>query len=332
MLRGCIATMLLVVIAIVALPSLAAGPTAPAVPPAQSGKPSFASPLATKSSRPVQSKEQAARRTALSSKLKPQASNSSGRGWAQCRLSLTCAELNACRGGVQRVLNRVFDCAQQGVDELLYGYTCQGPASSSTANMLAILRAGSRSSFIETGTNVGVTFMTLVNTFAFEHLFSVEYSPVIYRKNLDRVSAKGIKLRSDKSVHLLQGDSGKLITKMLTDAAATPHGSKGAVVWLDAHYSSGDTAGSDQKEPPLLDELRAVLSDSVWASHVIAIDDMRLWTGRPTVDKQIYPQPSRVHSETCKRWPNAIFRVHDDQMAIWPNPSAPGVPRHAALC
>ena len=275
------------------------------------------------------SKEQLARRTALSSmhtKLKAQTLNTS-----KCRLGLTCAELNACRGGVQRLLNKVFDCAQQGVDELLYGYTCQGPASSSTPNMLAILRAGSRSSFIETGTNVAVTFMQLVNTRAFEHLFSVEYSPVLYRKNLNKVSAKGMTLSSDKSVHLLQGDSGKLITTMLTDAAATSHGSKGAVVWLDAHYSSGDTAGADQKEPPLLDELRAVLGDSQWASHVIAIDDMRLWTGQLTVDKQIYPKPSRVHAETCKRWPHAIFRVHDDQMAIWPNPSAPGVPRHAAL-
>ena len=69
-------------------------------------------------------------------------------------------------------------------------------------------------------------------------------------------------------------------------------------------------------------ELRAVLTDQFWRAHVVIIDDLRMWTGRPTNDHQIDPRPSRVHQETCNLWKDARFRVSNDAMVIWPSAAA----------
>eukprot|EP00966_Prymnesium_polylepis_P194186 4501492-Prymnesium_polylepis.3 len=105
---------------------------------------------------------------------------------------------------------------------------------------------------------------------------------------------------------------------MLHDAAASPGGARGALLWLDAHYSAGDTAGASQREPPLLAEVRAVLNNTHAERHGMAIDDLRDWTGKATHDMQLYPRPSLVQSFVCSKWPAAAVRVVDDTVHIWP--------------
>jgi pyrimidine operon attenuation protein/uracil phosphoribosyltransferase len=57
------------------------------------------------------------------------------------------------------------------------------------------------------------------------------------------------------------------------------------IFWLDGHYSYADTAQAE-KETPILEEIRPILE--MEESHVILIDDARLFIGRhnyPTIIK-----------------------------------------------
>jgi hypothetical protein len=221
-----------------------------------------------------------------------------------------------------------FDCShsQSDVDQLLKGYSDSHRREGRQKDRMLLSLRGNRSSFIETGTNHAKTLMSVLSAEQFDHVFSVEYSPMLHRLASRTVLQHAETLprykQPSQRVHLYLGDSGKVITTMLSDAAATSNGPAGAVCWLDAHYSHKDTAGNDQKEPPLMLELRAVLTDQFWRAHVVIIDDLRMWTGRPTNDHQIYPRPSRVHQETCNLWKDARFRVSNDAMIIWPSAAA----------
>lgn len=123
--------------------------------------------------------------------------------------------------------------------------------------------------FVETGTYVG-DFLAMMKR-DFDELYSVELSEDLHRRAQLRFAGIG-------KIHLLQGDSGRVIPKVIEQLQGP------AVFWLDAHWSGGMTArGTD--DTPIVPELRHVLADP--RPHVVLVDDARYFTGTngyPTMD------------------------------------------------
>ncbi len=106
--------------------------------------------------------------------------------------------------------------------------------------------------FIETGTNIGATAYWAADLF--EQVVTIEYARELY-DGLD-------KRRSN--IRFVHGDSSEMMPMLLSDRA---------VVYLDAHYSAGDT----HKSYPLLKEL-AHVNRSGLKHLVIIVDDARFCT------------------------------------------------------
>lgn len=84
----------------------------------------------------------------------------------------------------------------------------------------------------------------------------------------------------DKNVTIIQGDSGKVLTKLLLDI------NEPAIFWLDGHYSAGSTA-KGEKECPIFEELDAILQSKKF-NHILLIDDARCFIGEgdyPSIDQ-----------------------------------------------
>ena len=126
-----------------------------------------------------------------------------------------------------------FDCSQSDVDQLLKGYSDSHRREGRQKDRMLLSLRGNRSSFIETGTNHAKTLMSVLSAEQFDHVFSVEYSPMLHRLASRTVSQHAETLpryrQPNQRVHLYLGDSGKVITTMLSDAAATSNGPAGAV-------------------------------------------------------------------------------------------------------
>lgn len=80
------------------------------------------------------------------------------------------------------------------------------------------------------------------------------------------------KLKRYTNTTVLHGDSGELIGNVL------PPRSVGCVMWLDAHYSGGNTAG-EHEHCPLMNELRQILFSRNALNSIVLIDDSRGLTG-----------------------------------------------------
>lgn len=114
---------------------------------------------------------------------------------------------------------------------------------------------------VETGTYLGE--MVEAQLPNFKEIYSIELSEKLYRK-------ASRKFKNHTNVHLLQGDSGKVM-RQITAKLDSP-----ALFWLDGHYSGGITALGD-KECPVIEELNIITSDNI--PHIILIDDARLFIG-----------------------------------------------------
>jgi hypothetical protein len=115
---------------------------------------------------------------------------------------------------------------------------------------------------VETGTYVGDTARLLARMF--DDVVTIERSEHYLRKARERLD--GI-----ANVELVHGHSGEALTAVAHDARAT-------LYWLDAHWSGGDTAGSDDPVP-LMAEL-----DAIGAGHpkdCVLIDDAREFATQP---------------------------------------------------
>lgn len=124
---------------------------------------------------------------------------------------------------------------------------------------------------VETGTFMGD--MIEAQKRFFSRIISIELDYDLFNK------AKK-KFKNDKNVFIYQGDSGKVLSKLLKDV------NEQAIFWLDGHYSGGVTTKGD-KECPIYEELDAIFDDNK-LNHVILIDDERCFTGKgdyPTVEE-----------------------------------------------
>ncbi|MAF80482.1 hypothetical protein CL628_00550 [bacterium] len=110
--------------------------------------------------------------------------------------------------------------------------------------------------FIESGTELGRTIKNMRSLFSVRH--TIELSPLFYVYARFKLFGQGIRFRF--------GDSARILPKI---AART---TEPAVFFLDAHCSSGYTAGRDI---PLYGELTAIAKRPY--ADLIIIDDVRLF-------------------------------------------------------
>lgn len=123
---------------------------------------------------------------------------------------------------------------------------------------------------IETGTFLGE--MIEAHKHNFKKIFSIELGEKLFERARK-------KFRESPHIHLLQGDSGVVLHKLI------PEIDEPVLFWLDGHYSEGITA-LGEKECPVREELDAILPNKF--KHVILIDDARMFNGThdyPTIEE-----------------------------------------------
>lgn len=148
---------------------------------------------------------------------------------------------------------------------------------------------------IETGTYYGEMVAAMKNRFA--DIYSVEFDPQLAQRAQNKFSYL-------PHVHILQGDSQKLIPELLKTLREP------ALFWLDAGYYGW--AGLHGNEQRLTSELEAILSHSI-QKHVILMDDARGLNGQngsPTVPEL----KQRIEAE----FPGHGFEVKYDILRITP--------------
>lgn len=107
--------------------------------------------------------------------------------------------------------------------------------------------------FVETGTCWGGTIEEIKHHFY--QLYSVELCRMYYESATERFAA-------DKHVHLYFGSSDKILPSML-EIAPRP-----ALIWLDAHYTGGESANEGD---PLPSELETAFA---YPDALIVVDDI----------------------------------------------------------
>lgn len=120
--------------------------------------------------------------------------------------------------------------------------------------------------FIETGTYCGDTITIVYDANQYNHIYSLELSPVFYNnckekfKNIDNITIFHANSKTDLYNII------KFIDKPIT-------------FWLDSHWSGVENIGYDSEcYCPILFELEQIKQHNI-KTHTIMIDDMRLMTG-----------------------------------------------------
>jgi len=148
---------------------------------------------------------------------------------------------------------------------------------------------------IETGTYRGDTIAATVDLL--DRAYSIELSGEL-------ASKAQVRFVNDARVEILQGNSATVLPTIL-ERVDSP-----VLFWLDAHYSTGITAGGDA-DAPILKELDTILGHSV-NDHLILIDDAREFTG-----KNGYPTIETVLDFVRSRNPELRVLAYNDIIRIW---------------
>lgn len=134
---------------------------------------------------------------------------------------------------------------------------------------------------IETGTYLGEAINFLKNNFS--KIYSIELSTLLANEAMD-------KFKKHNHVEVINGDSGLALLNILKKETDKK------LFWLDAHYSGGITAFSDNfKETPIVKELESIFDNWVNGS-IVLIDDARMFDGRNN-----YPDISFLHDFVLER-------------------------------
>lgn len=152
----------------------------------------------------------------------------------------------------------------------------------------------SYNTLIETGTYLGE--MVEVQKKNFKKVYSIELGKELYSNAVKR-------FKDDRNVVILQGDSGIILKKLMTQI------NEPAIFWLDGHYSEGITA-KGEKECPIFEELTAIFA-SRKLNHKILVDDARLFNG--TKD---YPTINELMDFIKDKGQNFDFILEDDIIRI----------------
>ncbi len=157
--------------------------------------------------------------------------------------------------------------------------------------------------FIETGTYVGDT--TAIAAPFFENVYTIELAEIYYN------IAKGF-LEPFDNINLIQGYSEIELNKILT-----ARGAASTMIFLDAHYSAGNTAKA-KNDPPVLDEL-VVLSNYAEDDTVIILDDVRCFCSNYTrVTLDYYPRLKDLNDFVNTKFKEGFrFCIIGDQALIY---------------
>jgi hypothetical protein len=123
---------------------------------------------------------------------------------------------------------------------------------------------------IETGTYYGEMVAAVKKDF--DRIFSIEFDPELAHRAARRFA-------SDPRIHILEGDSQKMLPELLKSIAGP------ALFWLDAGYWGWVNLARDPQR--LSVEVESALSHRV-KGHVVLMDDARMLDGRdgaPTFDE-----------------------------------------------
>lgn len=145
--------------------------------------------------------------------------------------------------------------------------------------------------FIETGTYKGDMIYGALRYF--KDIYSIELDKTLCSRARKRFTGY-------PNVHILQGQSGEVLPKILEEI------NKPCLFWLDAHWSGGSTARAET-QTPLIQEMQCILGHSRAAEHVILIDDARCFTGESD-----YPAITQLKNFILLKYPDWIFEIKDD--------------------
>ena len=139
---------------------------------------------------------------------------------------------------------------------------------------------------VETGTFEG----NMINATkgVFREVYSIEMVDEFYKNAVER-------FKDDANVHLLNGNSGDLISRVLSKI------SDSVLFWLDAH---------DGLQSPVMKELQVIFS-FCYDDHLILIDDMRNFDHRSG-----YPNIKSIEDFVKGKWPCCRIEICDDIMRI----------------
>ncbi|MGB8540081.1 MAG: hypothetical protein WCD49_00455 [Candidatus Acidiferrales bacterium] len=141
---------------------------------------------------------------------------------------------------------------------------------------------------VETGTNYG--HMLYVNQKRFREIYSIELDE-------HRAQSAQRKFASHSNIHVLQGDSAKVLPKLLLTLKET------CLFWLDGHDFDIST--------PVKEELDAIYAHPI-RDHVLLIDDARWFDGRTQ-----YPTLEQLREKTARAYPSHTVEVRDDIIRIY---------------
>jgi hypothetical protein len=138
----------------------------------------------------------------------------------------------------------------------------------------------------------------------FDHIWTIELGDRLYAEAQE-------KFRDATNVHLIHGDSGRELGRLIPQLDAP------ALFWLDAHYSGGPLRGATsargEKDTPILEELDQLLR-AAEPHHVVVIDDARLFGTDPA-----YPTLDDIAAFVKLRSPRRRIIVDCDCIQILPN-------------
>jgi hypothetical protein len=176
--------------------------------------------------------------------------------------------------------------------------TCRMVNPHSYLKFLTIKRAFQKThstTLIETGTYLGGTAYRCAKIF--KKVYTIELDPVLVQK-------ARINLAGCSNVEVIHGDAVEQLGKLFNAGSI-----ERAVVFLDGHYSGGDTAHGEIAEPAL-EELK-ILGQNRNRINAVIIDDFRNFGMEPG-----HPPKSELFRSLEKFLPEAEFtlQIQNDQV------------------
>lgn len=175
------------------------------------------------------------------------------------------------------------------------GWTVPVPFFVRRAMLISEAKAIGADTLIETGTFLGDTTWSLRDKFRKIH--TVEVAPKLAELARDR-------FKDTPSIELHEGDSATLLAAICASIKSP------AVLYLDGHYSGGET-GMGDKECPVIEELTAIFTNLSHPFRII-IDDARLFG-----EHAAYPAVRQIEEFLQTHTPIMKLRQENDAIVIY---------------